>query len=169
MEKGSGTRSGLLWEVERLLEECDTLTKMDPDTYGLPQVLIMENVPQVHSKAKPKLKDENGNLLKDENGNQLYGTPNFENFQIWLRFLESKGYTNYWQDLNASDYGVAQNRDRCFCVSLLSDKPYSFPKPIELTKCMADYLEDDVDEKYYVSSERAEKLIEQLIADGKLE
>lgn len=145
MEKGSGTRSGLLWEVERLLEECDTLTKMDPDTYGLPQVLIMENVPQVH------------------------GTKNRADFDKWLEFLESKGYKNYWQDLNAKDYGVAQNRNRCFCVSLLSDKTYSFPKPIELTKCMADYLEDDVDEKYYVSSERADKLIEQLIADGKLE
>lgn len=145
MAKGSGTRSGLLWEVERLLEECDTLTKMDPDTYGLPQVLIMENVPQVHS------------------------SKNMADFQLWLDFLESKGYHNFWKDLNSRDYGVAQNRNRCFCVSLLSDKPYEFPEPIELKKCMADYLEEEVDEKYYISSEREDKLIEQLIADGKLE
>ena len=67
MEKGSGTRSGLLWEVERLLNEC----------IELPQVLLMENVPQVHGKK------------------------NIDDFQDWIDFLESKGYTNFWQDLNA--------------------------------------------------------------------
>lgn len=94
MEKGSGTRSGLLWEVERLLNEC---TK-------LPQVLLMENVPQVHGKK------------------------NKESFDKWIEFLESKGYKNYWKDLNAKDYGIPQNRNRCFMVSTLGDKIYEFPR-----------------------------------------
>ena len=132
MKKGSGTRSALLWEVERILNECEEL----------PQVLIMENVPQVH------------------------GTNFIYDFTLWLRFLESKGYHNFWKDLNAKDYGVAQNRDRCFCVSFLDDVVFNFPKPIPLEKTIKDYLEDTVDEKYYIKSERAKKLIDKLIVEG---
>lgn len=135
MTKGSGTRSGLLWEVERLLNEVE----------NLPQVLLMENVPQVHSKA------------------------NMPDFQKWIDFLESKGYSNYWQDLNAKNYCVAQNRNRCFMVSILGNYKYDFPKPIELTKRMKDYLEDVVDEKYYINNEKAQKLIDTLIADGTIQ
>lgn len=134
MSKGSGTRSGLLWEVERILNELDEL----------PQVLVMENVPQVHSKA------------------------NMPDFQKWLDFLESKGYSNHWKDLNAKNFGVAQNRNRCFCVSLLGDYKFEFPKEIPLEKCMKDYLEDEVDKKYYITNEKAKKLIETLILDGKI-
>ena len=134
MTKGSGTRSGLLWEVERLLNEVD----------NLPQVLLMENVPQVHGKK------------------------NMQDFQRWIDFLESKGYSNYWQDLNAKNYGVAQNRNRCFMVSILGDYSFKFPEPIELKKVMKDYLEDEVDEKYYINNEKAQKLIQKLIDNGTL-
>jgi DNA (cytosine-5)-methyltransferase 1 len=68
MSRDSGTRSGLLWEVERLLNEC----------HELPQILLMENVPQVHGKK------------------------NIDNFNEWCAFLESKGYKNYWKDLDGA-------------------------------------------------------------------
>lgn len=113
MAKGSGTRSGLLWEVERLLNEVDEL----------PQVLLMENVPQVIC----------------------------EDFFEWCRFLESKGYKNYYKLMNAKNYGVPQNRNRCFMVSLLGDYLYEFPAPFPLEKRLKDVLEDKVDEKYYIS------------------
>lgn len=118
MKKGSGTRSGLLWEVERLLNE----------TENLPQILLMENVPQVIS------------------------ADNIDDFHSWCSFLESKGYKCYTQILNAKDYGVAQNRERCFMVSILGD-----------------YLEDEVDEKYYINSEKAQKLIKDLRESGQLD
>lgn len=125
MEKGSGTRSGLLWEVERLLNECDEL----------PQVLLMENVPQVHGKK------------------------NIEHFEKWIAFLESKGYSNHWQDLNAKDYGIPQNRNRCFMVSILGDYTYyEFPEAIPLTLKLGDMLEADVDEKYYLSDKHLHKI-----------
>ena len=89
-----------------------------------------------------------------------------EDFQRWIQFLESKGYSNYWQDLNAKNYGVAQNRNRCFMVSILGNYRYEFPKPIELTKRMKDYLEDEVEEKYYINNEKAQKLIDTLILNG---
>ena len=117
MEKGSGTRSGLLWEVERLLDECTEL----------PQVLLMENVPQVHGKK------------------------NIEHFEKWIAFLESKGYSNYWSDLNAKDYGIPQSRNRCYMVSVLGDYSYEFPQPIPLELKLGDMLEKEVDEKYYLS------------------
>ena len=132
MTKGSGTRSGLLWEVERLLNEVE----------NLPQVLLMENVPQVHGKK------------------------NIDDFQDWISFLEGKGYSNYWQDLNAKDYGVAQNRNRTFMVSIIGREKYLFPEPIELNKVMKNYLEDSVDEKYYINSPKALELIEKLKAEG---
>ena len=134
MKKGSGTRSGMLWEVERLLNECKEL----------PQILLMENVPQVHGKK------------------------NIDDFNQWINFLENKGYHNFWKDLNSKDFGVAQNRNRTFMVSLLNRKSYSFPTPIPLTKKMKDYLEDEVDEKYYLKGEKVQKLLDNLIMSGKI-
>lgn len=135
MAKGSGTRSGLLWEVERLLNEVE----------HLPQILLMENVPQV---------------MSDENINDFYG---------WCDFLEGKGYKCYSEILNAKDYGVAQNRERAFMVSVLGDFNYKFPQPIPLTKTMGDYLEPEVDERYYINTDKAKKLIQDLLDSGKLD
>ena len=101
-----------------------------------------------------------------ENVPQVHGKKNMQDFQKWIDFLESKGYSNYWQDLNAKNYGIAQNRNRTFMVSILGNYKYEFPKPIELQKVMKDYLEDEVDEKYYINNEKAQKLIEQLISNG---
>lgn len=107
MRKGSNTRSGLLWEVERLLKE----------TENLPQVLIMENVIQIHSKS------------------------NIEDFKQWTEFLESLGYSNFMKDMNARDYGIPQNRNRTFLVSILGNYTYKFENPIVLKKKVQDYLE----------------------------
>lgn len=117
MEKGSSTRSGLLWEVERLLDECTEL----------PQVLLMENVTQVHGKK------------------------NADSFRQWCDKLESLGYKNYWEDLNAKDFGVPQSRNRTFMVSVLGDYTYEFPEGFPLEIRLKDVLEDEVDEKYYLS------------------
>ena len=134
MEKGSGTRSGMLWEVERILEECKE---------NLPQILLMENVPQVAGKK------------------------NKEHFDKWIEFLESKGYTNKWCMLNAKEVGypepVPQNRNRCFMVSVLNPKcDIVFPEKSERKKVLKDLLEDNVDEKYYLS----DKMISYFMSDG---
>lgn len=133
LTKGSGTRSGLLWEVERLLNGCQEL----------PQILLMENVPQVHS------------------------LNNMEDFRMWLEFLESKGYKNYYQDLNATSYGVAQNRNRCFMVSCLGDCYYDFPQGFKLEKRLKDYLETKVDKKYYLSQKQIENFKTSTYAQNK--
>ena len=137
-EQGNSTKSGLLWEVERILKE---MSKEE-----LPDILLMENVPQVHAEK------------------------NMADFELWLSFLRSKGYHNFWDDLNAKDYGISQNRERCFCVSILSDDfvDFDFPKKIKLDSVMKDYLEEKVDEKYYITNEKADKLIAELIESGVL-
>ena len=123
--KGKGmadttTRSGMLWEVERILNELKELNQ-------LPQILLMENVPQVH------------------------GSDNVEHFNKWQLALERLGYKSYFQDLIATDYGIPQTRNRCFMVSILGDYSYSFPKPIPLKLKLKDLLENEVNEKYYLS------------------
>ena len=115
---GKGTRSGLLYECEKIIEAKK------------PKYLLLENVKNlVGKKFKPQ-------------------------FDEWLDYLESLGYTNYWKVLNAKDYGVPQNRERVFVVSILGDhEPYKFADKMPLDKCIADILEDEVDEKYYLSEE----------------
>lgn len=124
MAKGGNTRSSLLWEVERLLNECEVL----------PQVLLMENVTQVH------------------------GAKNKVHFDEWISFLESKGYSNYWKDLNSKGFGVPQNRDRTFMVSILGKGLYVFPQEFTLELRLKDMLEDSVDKKYYLSDTAVNRL-----------
>lgn len=127
MNKNSGTRSSMLWEVERILNELN-------ETNSLPQILLMENVPQVH------------------------GTKNKENFDMWLKFLEHLGYKNFYKDLTATDYGIPQKRNRTFMVSILGNYSYTFPNSIPLELKLKDMLEDHVDEKYCLS-DRMQKYI----------
>jgi len=138
--EGSGTRSSLLWEVKRILNELS-------ETKSLPQVLLMENVTAIHSQD------------------------NMPHFSIWLEFLRSLGYSNYVQDLNAADYGVAQHRERTFVISILGEYNYTFPNPIPLNKCIEDYFEDLTDElamQLIVKSDKAKTLLVELDEQGNL-
>ena len=130
--KGKGmsdtsTRSGMLWEVERILTECKEIGTM-------PQILLMENVPQVHSQD------------------------NMADFHKWQVRLEELGYKNYWQDLIATYYGIPQTRNRCFMVSILGNYSYTFPKPTLLKLKLKDMLEDNVDKKYYLKNYQIENI-----------
>lgn len=114
-EKGSGTRSSLLWECERAI------------AYKCPKYLLFENVSALVSNKLIRL------------------------FNDWQLTLERLGYTNFTQVLNAKDYGVPQNRERVFMVSVLNcDKPFYFPETIPLRKCLRDVLEQEIDRKYLI-------------------
>lgn len=112
-----GTRSGLLWEVERILDELE----------NKPQILIMENVPEV------------------------VGTKNIKDFKKWEYKLRTLGYSNFVEILNAKNYGIPQNRRRCFMISILGDYAYDFPCKLKLKYRIGDLLEANVDEKYFLS------------------
>lgn len=138
MAKGSGTRSSMLWEVERILGELWEQKK-------LPQVLLMENVPDV------------------------IGTKNIAHFNQWYAKLEAIGYQSYYKILNAKDYGIPQSRERCFMVSILGDYSYEWPKPIPLKLRLKDLLEQEVDEKYYIPESKIESMLNTHFNSEKLE
>lgn len=122
-DKGSGTRSSLLWECERIIKAVK------------PKYLLMENVKNLLSKK------------------------HCHNFNAWIKVLENMGYKNYYKVLNAKDYGIPQNRERIFCVSILGGGQYLFPNPKPLEKRLKDMLEDNVDEKYYLSDISVNRLL----------
>ena len=125
-DEGSGTRSSLLYESLRIIEKLQ------------PKYVIWENVKNLLSKR------------------------HVHNWDAYAQKMEELGYTNYCQILNAKDYGVPQNRERVFTVSIKDvysedlhctlAVDFDFPKPMPLEKKLKDILEDNVDEKYYISS-----------------
>ena len=129
-EHGNKTRSGLLLDVERLLDVAK-------EKGNLPRVLVMENV------------------------KNLVGTKFKPDFDKWVSKLEELGYNSYWKVLNAKDYGVPQNRERVFVISILKEfdkNGYEFPEAFKLEKRMKDLLEDNVPESYYLSQKIIDKI-----------
>lgn len=123
-DKGSGTRSSLMYETLRIVEKVK------------PKYVIWENVKNLLSKKHR------------------------HNFDAYLEAMERLGYHSQYQVLNAKDYGVPQNRERVFTVSIRNDLDvdFKFPEPQELTIRLKDVLEPQVDEKYYLSDEQVSKI-----------
>lgn len=78
-----------------------------------------------------------------------------EEFKIVLESLEALGYNNYWQVLNSKDYGIPQNRERVFIISIRKDinKGFKFLTPFPLTLKLKDLLDDEIDESFYLSTD----------------
>lgn len=93
-----------------------------------------------------------------ENVPEVIGVGNVSHFNKWLDKLESLGYTNHFKILNAKDYGIPQNRRRCFMISLLGDYAYDFPLKHKLKYRLKDFLEKNVDEKYYLTDEKIKRV-----------
>ena len=86
-----------------------------------------------------------------ENVPEVVGSGNIEHFKKWEQRLREFGYSNYVEILNAKNYGIPQNRKRCFMVSILGDYAFDFPQKMKLKHKLKDLLEKKVDEKYYLS------------------
>lgn len=97
-----------------------------------------------------------------ENVKNLTGKKFKQQFEIVLKSLEEAGYNNYWQVLNAKDYGIPQNRERVFIVSVRKDIDnglFQFPQGFPLKLRLKDMLDDIVDEKYYISTDKVNQFI----------
>ena len=107
------------------------------------------------------IRGDNPKYLLMENVKGLVSKKFKPDFDRWLERLEQLGYNNYWQVLNAKDYGVPQNRERVFVVSIRKDlnKTYTFPSKQELKIRLKDILESNVEEKYYLSDDMVNKFI----------
>lgn len=130
------TRSGLLYQVQRLLEVAK-------EEGTLPKYLLLENV-----------KNLVGKQFKSQ-------------FEDWLFYLDELGYDSYWQVLNAKNYGMPQNRERVFAISIRKDlnKTFEFPQIEELKIRLKDVLENEVEDKFYLSQEYFERFIKSLDSD----
>lgn len=83
-------------------------------------------------------------------------------FDLVLTSLEEAGYNNYWQVMNASDYGIPQSRERVLIVSIRKDVDkgtFHFPAAIPLTSCLGDFLDDEVPEAFYLSEAKTRSVI----------
>lgn len=123
-DKGSGTRSSLMYETLRIVEKLK------------PKYVIWENVKNLLSKKHR------------------------HNFDSYLLAMEKLGYRSKYQVLNAKDYGIPQNRERVFTVSIRNDmeNDFEFPAKQELKLRLKDILETEVDEKYYLSEAQVERM-----------
>lgn len=146
IKKGSDTRSAVLWYTEKAVEQMH------------PKILLQENV------------------------SALINSVNMPDFKEWCALLEKHGYVNFlapsfpypWGKekrekktkfgiLNSKHYGVAQNRERVYMISIrqdiLGDTQYEFPRPFELTTCIADILEEEVSEKFFLKPDSVIKFL----------
>ena len=126
---------------------------------GTRSSLMYETI-RIVKKLKPK-------YVIWENVKNLLSKKHRHNFDSYLEIMESLGYKNYYQVLNAKDYGIPQNRERVFTISIRDDIYYKqgsfwFPPKQELKLKLKDMLENNVDEKYYLS----DKMIKYISATG---
>ena len=97
-----------------------------------------------------------------ENVKNIVGARFKATFDLFVKELEDYGYNVYWQVLNAKNYGIPQNRERVYCVIIrkdLDNGKFNFPSPIPLKHSLSDMLEQNVDEKYYLSDEKVAGMI----------
>ena len=110
---------------------------------GTRSSLMYETI-RIVEKLKPK-------YVIWENVKNVISKKHRHNFDNYLNKMEDLGYINYYQVLNAKDYGIPQNRERVFIISVLGNENFEFPPKQELKLKLKDMLEDEVDEKYYLS------------------
>lgn len=121
---------------------------------GTRSSLMYETI-RIVEKLKPK-------YVIWENVKNVISKKHRHNFDNYLNKMEELGYTNHYQVLNAKDYGIPQNRERVFTISILGNENFEFPPKQELKLKLKDMLEDNVDEKYYLS----DKMVEYVSATG---
>lgn len=120
---------------------------------GTRSSLLYETI-RIVEKTKPK-------YVIWENVKNVLSKKHRQVFDDYLAKMEQLGYANYYQVLNAKDYGIPQNRERVFCVSMLYDdfeNDFDFPPKQELKLKLKDLLENEVDEKFYLSDEKISKI-----------
>ena len=108
--------------------------------------------------------------LLQENVAALVSQKFMPDFQKWLDKLSSLGYISKWARLNAKNYGVPQNRDRVFCISMRRDVAfdYRFPEPFELKTRLEDVLEEEVSDRYFLKDDAVSKFLKANDSDNAL-
>ena len=140
LKPDSGTRSSLLWDNIKLLEKAKNLNKS-------PQYVMFENVKNLVSKSF------------------------IDDFNDLIEVMSELGFDTYWEILNGNDCGIPQNRERVFVICIrkdIDDGLFYFPTPFDNGLRLRDLLDDVVDEKYYISNDKVEKILNSSFMQEKL-
>lgn len=97
-----------------------------------------------------------------ENVKNVLSQKHKHNFDNYLNKMKELGYNNYYQILNAKDYGVPQNRERIFVISCKNNIDYKFPEKMESRTPMRELLEPIVGDKFYLSADKVDRLVKQV-------
>ncbi len=140
IDKGSGSRSSLLWQVGRILTEMNSAGKK------LPRFLLMENVPTLLSQR------------------------HFANFSIWINDLRKLGYVSHYYELNASDFGLPQNRPRLLMISVFVGNDSNLTEFVldYFRYTTADKIVDDYKKSHYYQNYSISDLLRIHYEDKKL-
>lgn len=182
---------GYIWSPinEVLQEEYNGLVynlEVEEDNSYVVQNIIVHNCTDISCAGKQKgFLDEDGNKTRSgmyyegirilrykkpalsiiENVKNLTGKRFKKEFETILSDLDEIGYNTYWKVLNAKDFGIPQNRERVFIISIrkdLDNGKFEFPKGFDNGVRLKDVLEDEVDEKYYISDDKVQRFLTNL-------
>lgn len=130
---------------------------------GTRSSLMFETV-RIVEKIKPK-------YVIWENVRNVLSKRHRHNFDAYLEKMGEIGYRNHYKILNSKNYGIPQNRERVFVISIRSDidKNFEFPQEIELKLRLKDLLDDGVDNRFYLSGEAIERMRTTTYTSGKYE
>ena len=142
-------------DLTKLNNEIDLLTHGSPcqdfsvagkglGADGNTRSSLMWNSVEIIKHCKPK-------VVIWENVKNVISKKHKHNFDKYINELEQLGYTNYYQVLNAKNYGIPQNRERVFVVSILDGRDFKFPEPFDNGIRLRGLLEEGVDERYYIA------------------
>lgn len=149
------------WDITKINEK--ELPDFDFMTWGFPcqDISIAGKQAGIREGTRSGLYYDGLRILKEkkpkysliENVKALTSKKFADTFESILQDLDEAGYNNYWQVLDAKDYGIPQHRERVFIVSIRKDidQEFTFPEKEELRLKLKDLLDEEVDEKYYLS------------------
>ncbi len=100
-----------------------------------------------------------------ENVKNIVGKQFKDTFKMFTDELDEYGYNVYWKVLNAKDYGIPQNRERVYLIFIkkeLDNGKFTYPEPFDNGMRLKDILEENVDEKFYISNDKVQRFLTNL-------
>ena len=100
-----------------------------------------------------------------ENVKNIVGKQFKDTFKMFTDELDEYGYNVYWKVLNAKDYGIPQNRERVYLIFIkkeLDNGKFTYPEPFDNGMRLKDILEENVDEKFYISEDKVQRFLTNL-------
>ena len=167
----AGKQKGSVWTCKDCGHEYNPLTVHWSERDKCPNC-HSENIEKTRSSLLVEylrvIRANKPNFGMYENVKNIVGKQFKDTFKMFTDELDEYGYNVYWKVLNAKDYGVPQNRERVYLIFIkkeLDNGKFVFPEGFDNGIRLRDVLEDDVDERYYISNDKVEKFLEQLFSN----